>query len=353
MHTRQRIDALTPPGGPAAVAVDEAGMLALFDAALDAYQATFPDAQVVTFDVDRVRFAFDGAAGDDREPRTVAALARSIAPPAGRDTSRQRGFPLSAALRAAGYEKGHLIAHASGGGLDANVFPQARHINQGRSPQGRRYRRLETLVARSPGSLMVHRLIYGDGSSIPDLNELTVLVDGCLYTGMFDNRPSSWQPDTAALRRGQRFHQQVQYDFLAGLLGADARPEHSLTLAHGRGGRIDLLVLPQGGQRVAVIVEIKSTDWDTRPPHRVRRLIRAHIRQLQNYLDVYVDQIVTPPTVGHQAGVTGGWDSVAGVLIYPRRPTQKCRRQWIDELTQREALMVVWLNETDWSSSTH
>jgi hypothetical protein len=197
---------------------------------------------------------------------------------------------------------------------------------------------------------MVHHLIYGDGSTIPDLNELTVLVGGRLRTGVFDNRPSSWQPDTASLRRGQRLHQQVQHDFLAGLLGAHAKPEHNLTLAHGRRGRVDLLVLPQGDHRLAVIVEIKSTDWDKRLPHNVRPLIRSHIRQLQNYLDVYVEQIGAQPAAAAPEGTPGDWDSVAGVLVYPRRPTEEWRTQMIDELTQREALMVVWLDETDWST---
>jgi hypothetical protein len=76
-----------------------------------------------------------------------------------------------------------------------------------------------------------HRLIYGDDTAVPDRNELVVLLDGHLRAATFDNRPSSWRPDTRPLARGRRFHQQVQHDFLAGLLGAY--------------GRVDLLILPR------------------------------------------------------------------------------------------------------------
>jgi hypothetical protein len=324
-------------------------MRALFDDAVDAYRAAFPDARLLVFEVDRVTFAFDQATGADREPRTVAAYARTIRPPARRDRSRQARFPMPPRLLVAGYERGHLVAHATGGGLDANVFAQAGHINQGRSPQGRRYRRLERLAAATPGSHLVHRLIYGDGTTIPDLTELTVLVDGTVQQGTFDNRPASWQPDTGPLRRGTSFHQLVQHDFLAGLVGAYARPEQAITLANRRGGRVDLLVIPNGAHRTAVIVEIKSTDWDVRPAHRVRRLIRSHIRQLQDYLDVYVDQIRATPDPTTSGSTAPGWDSVSGVLLYPRRPTNPWRAQLIDELTGRDALMVVWLDETTWS----
>ena len=42
------------------------------------------------------------------------------------------------------------------------------------------------------------------------------------------------------------------------------------------------------------------------------------------------------------------WDSVTGVLLYPRRPNDPSRAQLVEELADREALMVVWYSETDW-----
>src|ERR1700704_1352213 len=74
--------------------------------------------------------------------------------------------------------------------------------------------------------------------------------------------PSRRRPDTGPLRRGRWFHEQVQTAFLADVVGAEATPEYTMTLLMSRRGRVDLLILPQGDERMAVVVEIKSTDWD-------------------------------------------------------------------------------------------
>ncbi|MGH3812182.1 MAG: hypothetical protein ACRDUV_06960 [Pseudonocardiaceae bacterium] len=79
-----------------------------------------------------------------------------------------------------------------------------------------------------------------------------------------------------------RFHRRVQTAFRTGLMGADAAPERVLTLVTGRAGRVDLFVIPRLGERMAVVIEIKNTDWDALDEHRVRPNIRRHIRQLQN-----------------------------------------------------------------------
>lgn len=146
----------------------------------------------------------------------------------------------------------------------------------------------------------------------------------------------------------------MQSAFLAGLLGAAATPEKTITLSRTRNGRVDLLVVPQGGEAAAVVVEIKSTDWDALADHRVRPNLRGHLRQLQRYLDVYVADLQQESRTGDpDHGATGDdrssrWDSVTGVLLYPRRPNEPSRAQLVEELTDREALMVVWYSETDW-----
>jgi hypothetical protein len=170
----------------------------------------------------------------------------------------------------------------------------------------------------------------------------------------FDNRPSSSQPDTKPLSRGRKFHANVQTAFLAGLVGTTATPEKTITLSRTRGGRVDLLVVPQGGEAAAVVVEIKSTDWDALADHRVRPNLRSHLRQLQRYLDVYVADLRQEPRTGDPDHDPIGdhppsrWDSVAGVLLYRRRPNDQSRAQLVEELADREALMVVWYSETDW-----
>jgi predicted RNase H-like nuclease len=153
------------------------------------------------------------------------------------------------------------------------------------------------------------------------------------------------RPSTRALSRGRQFHQHVQSAFLAGLLGATGASEHTITLTTTRNGRLDLLVLPHGTERMAVVVEIKSTSWDQLAEHRVRPNLRAHIRQLQNYLDVYVAGLGD-----RQDGADrpARWDSVVGVLLYPQRPANAARATLVEEAAEREALTVVWFNETNW-----
>jgi hypothetical protein len=133
-------------------------------------------------------------------------------------------------------------------------------------------------------------------------------------------------------------------------LGRPSR-EHQVKLTRVRGGRVGLHVILDIGERYAVVIEIKSTDWDALPDHRVRPNLRAHIRQLQGYLDRYVHDIDAAPGNGDDlAGASGGaWNSVTGILLYSRRPSNTARLQLIDELTSREAIMVAWYDETDWS----
>jgi hypothetical protein len=162
-------------------------------------------------------------------------------------------------------------------------------------------------------------------------------------------------PDTRPLRRGQQFHDWVQTAFLVDLLGAEAKPEYTMTLSKSRKGRLDLLILPQGGERMAVIVEIKSTDWDTFAEHRVRPNLLSHIRQLQRYLDPFIDTLGgTLPASDQVPGITpakdiGTWDSVSGVLLYPKRPADLARAQMINSEVEQRALMVVWFDEVDWN----
>ena len=137
--------------------------------------------------------------------------------------------------------------------------------------------------------------------------------------------------DLGRLQRRQAFHRTVQSEFLADLAGATASPERKIRLLDARNGRVDLLVVSIGDERVAVVVEIKNTDWDRLAPHRRRPNLRAHIRQLQHYLDTLIDDIDT----------SHGYQSVAGVLLYPRRPDDPTITEMITSIADREALMRV------------
>jgi hypothetical protein len=87
-----------------------------------------------------------------------------------------------------GRDKGHFIAHAIGGGLDMNVFSQARDLNRGLSEQGKVYRLMERYCYENAGTFCFSRPVYDDATSIPRWVEFGVLRDdGSLWVEVFEN----------------------------------------------------------------------------------------------------------------------------------------------------------------------
>jgi len=116
--------------------------------------------------------------------RVVVAYGLSQPPATARDASRMRGFPdvgRSFAARlgpdAPAADKGHFLAHAAGGELDMNLFPQRRDLNRGWSEEGKLYRRMERQIAGRPGTFHYHRPLYADEGWVPWRLELGVLLD--------------------------------------------------------------------------------------------------------------------------------------------------------------------------------
>lgn len=107
-----------------------------------------------------------------------------------RDTSRQRGFPLTI-RRGDGtvkYDKGHFLGHTLGGGLDANLFPQRRDVNRGWSERGKVFRSMERYCQEHPGTFCFSRPIYDDQSWHPAVLEYGLLrEDGTLWVEQFEN----------------------------------------------------------------------------------------------------------------------------------------------------------------------
>lgn len=132
------------------------------------YGVAWPDAHLVEFRTDAIVTVFDLA----RE-RAVCVYGVTTPPAGRRDATRMAGFPnVNVGWRRAGRrrvaaDKGHFLAHSAGGGLDANLFPQARDLNRGWSVQGRTFRRMERTAADTPGTFVYHRPIYGDSSWVP------------------------------------------------------------------------------------------------------------------------------------------------------------------------------------------
>lgn len=119
-----------------------------------------------------------------REDRAVVAYGLSRSSSNRRDASRIRGFP-GADDRG---DRGHLVAHASGGGLDINVFHQDAYLNRGWSPEGKRYREMERYCAAHAGTFFFSRLIYADNSARPSEIEFGIVrSDTKLWVEVFKN----------------------------------------------------------------------------------------------------------------------------------------------------------------------
>lgn len=122
--------------------------------------------------------------GTAREDRAVAAYGISRATKHKRDASRLRGFPGSDERG----DRGHLLAHSAGGGLEINVFHQDAYLNRGWSPQGKRYREMERYCADHEGTFFFSRLIYTDATARPAEIEFGVLMpDRTLWVEVFGN----------------------------------------------------------------------------------------------------------------------------------------------------------------------
>lgn len=181
-------------------ATDSAGTLVMEDLVQfveDEWVATYYDMSphnptIMKFQDQCFTFLYDQASanGSDIEDRLVAAYGWSIANEKKKDESRMRGF-LGGGIDIPGkekFDKGHVLAHSMGGGLDVNLFPQRPELNRGRSAAGRVYRRMEKYAAAHDGTFVFSRLIYTDRSWVPSSLEYGVLMeDKKLWVEWFEN----------------------------------------------------------------------------------------------------------------------------------------------------------------------
>jgi hypothetical protein len=138
------------------------------------------------------------------------------------------------------------------------------------------------------------------------------------------------------LAAGQAFHKKVQAAFLTGLAGASGIPERPWRLLGQRRGRVDLAV-EVDGEPMLVIIEIKGTNWDRIPAHRLMRNLRRHLRQLQGYLDSAMADMEA-----------GRWASIAGALLYPARPASTQTTALIENVAGEQAIMITWYEDAGW-----
>ena len=152
--------------------------------------------EILEIDLGALVYLFDaapttGAAEARGDDRVVVVWGRSQPPPAPRDRGRLAGFiPLPGSWSARGRDRGHLVAHAAGGGLDMNLVPQAAALNRGRSQAGRRWRALEREASSRPGTPLFVRPIYHDASWAPAALEHALVREDGLHVERFANLAS-------------------------------------------------------------------------------------------------------------------------------------------------------------------
>jgi hypothetical protein len=161
---------------------------------LQEYDAMTPwAADVMEISLGALIYLFDGTptmsgaqAGDDR---VVAVWGHSVVTESPREKARQAGFiPVPEKWSHVGMGRGHFVAHAAGGGMDMNFFPQAKGLNRGTTERGKVWKAMERQIIEYPGTPLFVRPLYDDGSWVPTLIDYGVVIDARLWRERFENR---------------------------------------------------------------------------------------------------------------------------------------------------------------------
>jgi hypothetical protein len=161
---------------------------------LEEYDAMTPwPAEVMEIPLGSLIYLFDGtpsmSGADSGDDRVVAVWGHSVAAEAPREKSRQAGFiPVPEKWSHVGMDRGHFVAHAGGGGMDMNFFPQAKGLNRGTTERGKVWKAMERQIIERPGTPLFVRPLYDDGTWVPTLIDYGVLTDAQLWRETFENR---------------------------------------------------------------------------------------------------------------------------------------------------------------------
>ena len=128
------------------------------------------------------------------------------------------------------------------------------------------------------------------------------------------------------LRRGKKFHKQIQDDWEQHADGQVSR-EKRITKTSGRRGRIDIHA--KADDDSVAVVEIKASDWDKMTLQALRRNVRRQIKQIWGYIEAELQNADVSPGV-----------------IFPQRPKDRERTKLIEEIFEEDGIPVVWNDET-------
>jgi hypothetical protein len=126
------------------------------------------------------------------------------------------------------------------------------------------------------------------------------------------------------LARGQRFHERVRAGWTRIAPSPAVRAERAVTKYGGRRGRVDVWL--DAETTFAIVVEIKSTDWQRVLRRRVREYVRRHGLQLHDYL----------------AGADLEGRDVSMHVVYPRAPSDARLRALVEEGMLSMGVVVLW-----------
>lgn len=159
--------------------LDEVGLAAqIIDEWAAAYRARASgETELVEITLGAVTYLFDVAA-----ERVIAVYGHSVLTQLPRPAGRMRGFPLPTTVPGP-FVRGHLVAHAIGGGTDINLVPQSATLNVS-GP----WRRLERLAQAHPGAFVAVEVGYADASQTPSRFTYLVAVECALSVEQFANR---------------------------------------------------------------------------------------------------------------------------------------------------------------------
>lgn len=151
---------------------------AISDAWAGQYRAeTGGEAELVEVDLGTLTYLFDVAG-----QRVVGVYGTSAPTGAPRPNARMRGHPSYNKPGQAQTDRGHLAAHAIGGGTDMNLVPQAHALNVSRG-----WRDFERHLQRHLGTFFLVQVEYADETQRPSAFVYGAIRDGAFRYERFVN----------------------------------------------------------------------------------------------------------------------------------------------------------------------